>query len=106
MTRNELWQHIQKCEKLHERKKLKRFIYTVLFYAAVYMVIFYFLDWFDGADILLILAAIVISIIASVITCFLNATVFWQLFKMSQDEKAAIDYLKKRLREKEQEDKY
>lgn len=37
MDKNELRYHLQKCEKLNQRRKLKRFCYTVLFYAAVFL---------------------------------------------------------------------
>lgn len=106
MDRNELLLHINRCEELHERRKQKRFIYTVLFYAAVYMVIFYWQEQFSISSISETLAALVVSVIVSVVTCFFNALVFGQLDKVSRDEQAAIDYLKKRLKEKEQEDNY
>lgn len=104
MDRNELLLHIKRCKELHERRKQKRFNYTVLFYAAVYMVIFYWQEQFSISSILNVLAALVFSVIISVITCLINALVFGQLAKMSRDEQAAIDYLEKRLREKEQDD--
>ena len=51
MTRNELLMLISNCEKQHERKKEKRFAYTVLFYAAVFFGIFYWQDQLEGANI-------------------------------------------------------
>ena len=106
MDRNELWQHLLKCEKLHERRKLKRFVYTVLFYTAVLFGICYLQNRLAGATVWDILGEILLCVILSCVSVLINSIIFHQLFKMEQDEKATIDYLKKRLREKEQEDKY
>ena len=106
MDRNELLWHLQKCEKLHERNKLKRFIYTVLAYAAGLMLVFYWQEQFSGVDIWEALATIVFCIILSFVICLINALVFGQLFKKSQSEEAALEYLRKRIRDKEQEDNH
>ena len=106
MDRNELWKHLKKCEKLHERRKLKRFCYTVLFYTAVLLGICYLQNRLAGATLRDVIGEILLCVIISCVSVLINSVIFHQLFKMSQDEKAAIDYLKKRLKEKEQEDKY
>jgi Mn2+/Fe2+ NRAMP family transporter len=105
MTRNELLLHIHNCEKLNERRKLKRFIYTVLFYAAVYMVICYWQGQL-GRNIWDILSAVVLCLILAIPTVLANTIIFDQLIRKSQEEDAALEYLRKRLREKEQEDDY
>ena len=105
MTRNELLMLISNCEKQHERKKEKRFAYTVLFYAAVFFGIFYWQDQLEGANIWEVLGVVVACLIVSVVTCLFNALVFGQLEKVSREEQEAIDFLRKRLKEKEKENK-
>ena len=104
MTRNELLMLISNCEKQHERRKLKRFTYTVLFYAAVFFGTFYWQDQLEGANIWEVLGVVVACLIVSVVTCLFNALVFGQLEKVSKDEREALDFLRKRLKEKEQEE--
>lgn len=106
MDRNELWQHLRKCEKLHERRKLKRFIYTVLCYTAVLLGICYLQNRLAGATVWDILVEILLCVIISCVCVLINSVIFHQLFKMNQEEEAALEYLKKRLKEKEQEDNY
>jgi branched-subunit amino acid permease len=104
MDKNELIRHIQKYEQLHERRKLKRFGYTVLFYTAVLFGICYLQNRLAGATVWDILGEILLCVILSCVCVLVNSIIFHQLFKMEQDEQAAIDYLKKRLREKEKEE--
>ena len=106
MDRNELLQHLLKCEKLHERRKLKRFVYTVLFYTAVLFGICYLQNRLAGATVLDILGEILLCVIISCVCVLINSVIFHQLFKMNQEEEAALEYLKKRLKEKEQEDNH
>ena len=106
MDRNELWQHLLKCEQLNERRKRKRFVYTVLFYTAVLFGICYLQNRLAGATVWDVLGEILLCVILSCVSVLINSIIFHQLFKMEQDEQAAIDYLKKRLREKEKEDNH
>lgn len=106
MDKNELIRHIQKCEQLHERRKLKRFIYTVLCYTAVLLGICYLQNRLAGATVWDILGEILLCVIISCVFVLINSVIFHQLFKMNQEEEAALEYLKKRLKEKEQEDNY
>jgi RsiW-degrading membrane proteinase PrsW (M82 family) len=104
MDKNELRLHLQKCEKLHERRKLKRFCFTVLFYSAVLMVICYLQDRFVDASLWDILGEAVVCILLSIPAVMFNSVIFHQLTKLNQDEEAALEYLRKRLREKEEND--
>ena len=101
MDKNELRLHLQKCEKLHERRKLKRFIYTVLFYSVVLFVIFYWQDQLAGASVWDVLAAVVVCIIISIPCVLFNTIIFEQLIRLNKEEEQALEYLRKRLREKE-----
>jgi len=104
MDKNELRLHLQKCEKLHERRKLKRFIYTVLFYSVVLFVIFYWQDQLAGASGWDVLAAVVVCIIISIPCVLFNTIIFEQLIRLNKEEEQALEYLRKRLREKEEND--
>ena len=104
MDKKELQQHLQKCEKLHERRKLKRFVCTVLFYTAVLFGICYLQNRLAGATVWDILGEILLCAIISCVCVLINSVIFHQLFKTNQEEEAALEYLKKRLKEKEQED--
>ena len=106
MNANELWHHLKKCEQLHERRKLKRFAYTVLFYTAVLFGICYMQNRLAGATVWDILGEILVCVIISCVSVLFNSVIFYQLFKKDQDEKTAIEYLRNRLKEKEQEHKY
>ena len=101
MDKHELWQHIQKLEKINQRRKLKRFAYTVLFYAAVFCQIFWWQGTVSHENIWEVLLG---SILISVPYVWFNATVFGQLYRLSKEEDYSLEYLRKRLKEKEQED--
>lgn len=104
MDKKELLLHINRCEELHERRKLKRSAYIVLFYTAVLLGICYLQGRFDKKNIWHIAVEVVVCIIISCVSVLFNSIIYHQLFKLNQDEEATIEYLRKRLREKEQGD--
>ena len=100
MDRSQLWNLYQKAEKDLERRKLKRFAYTVLFYTVVLLVIFYWQDQLCGS-ILEILGKAFLCIIFAVVIVLINAVIFDQLFRLNGEDKAALENLKKSLENKE-----
>jgi hypothetical protein len=103
MDKNELRYHLQKCEKLNQRRKLKRFCYTVLFYAAVFFGICYLQGRLEGATLFDLIGEFAVCVILSVISTLFNLIVFEQLIRKSKEEDEALEFLRKRLREKEKE---
>lgn len=102
MDKHELWQHIQKLEKINQRRKLKRFAYTVLFYAAVLFGICYLQGRLEGASIFDLIGEFVVCFIISIPCVLFNIIIFDQLNRVSKEEDEALEFLKKRLKEKEQ----
>lgn len=102
MNRSELGQLIKTNEKKFERNKLKRFAYTVLFYAAVFAGIEYFRR---DLSLLELAEEYVFSIILAIPFVILSSVVFHQLFSMSQSEENNIKYLKQKLAEMERYEK-
>ena len=105
MDRNELLRHIQQCEKLLQRNKRKRCFRTVLFYTVVLLMILLWLGLL-GDDIVDWLVRAVFCFIFSFFSFFINLEIFNRLLTQDKEEAVALEYLKKRLREKEQEDNH
>ena len=101
MNSNELREMQRKLERKFEQRKLKRFAYTVLFYAAVFFGVSYLLGRLEGAALLDILAEVVICIFFSCISVLANSVIFHQLFTIEQGEKETLDFLKRRIEVKE-----
>ena len=104
MDKNELLHHIQQCEKLHHRRQRKRNIILILIYAAVQFWIIYIQDQLDTTSIIPILGEIGSCIILGCIIFYFNLLIWSRVFKKNNEELAALEYLRKRLKEKEQED--
>ena len=100
MNKTEIYQQIRKTEKEFERRKIKRAIYTVLFYTAALLLIFYWQDQF-GHNFLDILGDVVACLFISFIAFLINTVIFHHLFTTSQAEEKALEYLRKQLEEKE-----
>lgn len=103
MDKNELWRMIQESEKKFERRKLKRFILTVLFYAAVFFAIEYFRS---GLSLFELVGEFIACVVIAVPFVLFSAIIFDQLSSVSKAEENTLEYLRKRLREKEQEENY
>ena len=103
MENNELRKLLLEREKMFERRKLKRAIYTILFYAAVYSLVFFWQGRFRSADIWDILSEVVIAIILSGITVLVNGIIFSQLVKVAKAEDEALEYIRKRIEKMDQE---
>ena len=102
--RKKLIQEIQEFEKKAEKNKAKRSAYTILFYTVVYALIIYqfVADWTDGI-ISKFLVVVLISIVFSVISFFINATIFSQLIDKGRAESEMLKAMEKRLREFDEE---
>lgn len=100
MNKAEIFQQIKKTEKEFDRRKTKRNIYTLLFYIAVSLQIFYWQDQF-GHNLWDILGAVLACLIISFIAFLINTVIFHHLFTTSQAEEKALEYLRKQLEEKE-----
>ena len=101
MDKVELIQQIKKSEKEFDRRKTKRAIYTVLFYTAVLLQIFYWQDQF-GHNILDILGDIIVCLVLSFVAFLINTVIFHHLITTSQAEENALEFLRKQLEEKEE----
>lgn len=101
MNKTEIYQQIRKTEKEFERRKIKRAIYTVLFYTAALLQVFYWQDQF-GHNFLDILSDVLVCIIISFIAFLINTVIFYQLITTSQAEEKALESLRKQLEEKEE----
>ena len=101
MNSNELREMQRKLERKFEQRKLKRFAYTVLFYAAVFFGIFYWQDQLVGETIWDVLGVIMVCVILSIISVVINSIIFYQLFRIDQGEKETLDFLKRRVEVKE-----
>ena len=102
MDANELRKLIRKGERKFERRKLKRFVLTVLFYTAVLLVFCYWQGQLEG-DIRHILSLLILCVIVAITSVIFNSVVFEQLLRLNKEEEQALEYLRKRLKEKEQE---
>ena len=102
MDKNELWRLIQKTEKKNEGRKLKRFILTVLFYAVVFLAIEYIRS---DLGLLELAGEFVVCLVLAIPFVLVNLVIFGQLIKASKQEDNALDFLRKMLEEKEQEEK-
>jgi hypothetical protein len=69
------------------------------------MVICYWQDQLKG-DIWNILSIILLCLIFAIASMLVNSIIFEQLFRLSKEEDAALEYLRKRIREKEQENNH
>lgn len=106
MDKNELRNLLLKTERLNEKRKRKRFAYTTLFYAVVLFVIFWLQGQLEGADIWGILGEAVVCIFLSVPCVLFNSLIFGQLFRASQTEEKAIEFLKRQIEKKEREESH
>lgn len=102
MDKNELWRLIQKTEKRNERRKLKRFSFTVLFYAVAFLT---FECIRSDLSLLDIVGAFVAYLVLAIPFVLFNFVIFSQLIKASQQEDHALEFLRKMLEEKEREEK-
>jgi choline-glycine betaine transporter len=102
MDKNELWRLIQKTEKRNDRRKLKRFIITVLFYAVAFLAIEYVRS---DLSLLELAGEFVACLVLAIPFVLVNLVIFGQLIKASQQEDHALEFLRKMLEEKEREEK-
>lgn len=95
MDKIEMWRLIQKAEKAFKRKKLMRFIYTILFYSVVLFGIMYAQGQVNVASIWDILSSAGISILFSAPGVLLNSVIFNQLYRASEAESKTLENFKK-----------
>ena len=103
MDKNELRYHLQKCEKLNQRNKRKRCCRTVLFYTVVMLIMLYWLGEL-GDNLAEMLVSAIFCFILSFPTYFINLEIFSRELEQDKHEEEALEFLRKRLREKEKED--
>ena len=105
MTRNELLHHIQQCEKQQVRRKRQRCFRTVSFYTVVLLILLYWLGML-GDDIGDMLVRALFCFIGSLLSYFINLEIFGRILQQEKEEDAALEYLRKRLKAKEQENNH
>ena len=105
MTRNEILQYLQKYEKQHKRNRRKRCFLTVLFYTVLFSIMLYWLDLFGDSigDILWVAA---FCFIASFLCYVINLEIFSRILEADKEEEQGLEFFRKRLKDKEQEDNH
>lgn len=106
MNANELRELIRKSEDKFGRRKFRRMIFAILVYSVAYFVVFYMRDEIAFDSIKIFLLEIAGCIVIGFISFLFNALLWIYLCTKSDDENKALEYLKKRLREKEQENNH
>jgi cell division protein FtsB len=105
MDKERLLYCLQKCEKQQQKRKRKRCFYTVSFYTVVLLLILYWLGQI-GDSIGDIFVSALFCFIGSFVSYFINLEIFGRILQQEKDEDTALEYLRKRLREKEQENNH
>lgn len=95
MDRIEIYKQIKKLEKEYARNKAKRFIYTVLFYTAVYFQIAYLQGRLRGLPVGELIGEFVVCAIIAGVFVWFSSLIFKQLFDMSEREKKNLEYYQK-----------
>ena len=104
MDKNELYKLLIKTMKLNERRRNKRFVYTVLFYSAVMFGFFTLTDQINWSEFWDIAGVALVCIILSVPFVLFSSIIFYQLFEEGKKEEAALDFIRKQLEQKEREE--
>ena len=94
MDKNKIWKRRYELEQKFEKAKTKRNIMTILGFAIVYFIAFY---WDEQPVGLEILGVLVVSIVASGIHFLVNAAVFGALLRKSEDERKMLEDIDKQL---------
>lgn len=98
MNRSNIYRLIKESEKVCHTRKLKRYFYTVLFYTAVNLQLFYWNGMLDR-NVLHILGAVLFAAVIAVITFVANFTIFDQLFRMDKEDNEKHEMIKRKLDE-------
>ena len=103
--RNKLIRQIYEFDKIAEKNKLKRSIYTILFYIIVNTCVFYgVLKGLTGEiDINKFIGVLILSIIASIVSFIANTLIFSQLTEKGRAESEMLKAMEKRLEEFDKE---
>lgn len=106
MDANELRELIRKSEETFDRRKFKRMIFAILVYSVAYFVVFYMRDEIAFDSFMIFLLEIAGCIFIGFISFLFNALLWSYLCKKSEDENKSLEYLRKRLKEKEQKNNH
>lgn len=98
MDKNELWRLYCEREKQVEKARNKRAIITVFVFASAFFLYTYFIERPTGAE---IIGNALASIVLAGIYLVVNAVIFGQLYKVSDNERKMLEELKKRMDEAE-----
>ena len=101
MDKYEIYRLIKNSEELCRRRRQKRYIYTILFYTAVNLLV---LLWQGqiGRNIGDMLGEVLVAVIISVITFVANSIIWYQLFKLDQEDNEKHEMIKSKLEAIEQ----
>lgn len=94
MNNWELFREIKKKEKLYERRKMFRFICTILFYSALFCST---IGLAEGLDFLGLCGVFIVCVFISVPFCILSSVIFCQLQTIGKAEDMEIERLRKEL---------
>lgn len=103
MDKNELRLYIAKTEKMFDKRRNKRAIYTILGYAVFFLLVAYCSNGFSLLDLWGTIRAVVSCVVLSAIHVFINAAVLGHLFIENEAEKRVIEDLKKQLNNADEE---
>lgn len=106
MEAKELRELIRKSEAEFDRRKFRRMMLAILAYSVAYFAVFYMRGEIAFDSIMLFLFEIAGCIFIGFISFLFNALLWIYLCKKSEDENKSLEYLRKRLREKEQENNH
>ena len=102
MKRNELYRLIQQTERDFERRKSTRAVYTIIFYTAVLLLIFYAQDQLHLSNFIGLIGDVIACAFLSGIAYLVNGVIFYQLVTKSESEKIYLESLKKKLDDMEE----
>ncbi len=94
MDRKELYKQLCEKEKQVESARTKRAIKTILAFAVIIFLLFYFIGRPTGFE---IVGDFLVAIFLAGIYFLINATIFGQLFRISESERLMLDDLRKKL---------
>lgn len=104
MDAKELRELIRKSENKFDRRKFRRMLFAILVYSVAYFLVFYLRDDIAFDSFVIFMLEIAGCILIGFISFLFNALLWIYLCKKSEDENKSLEYLRKRLKEKEQED--
>lgn len=106
MDAKELRELIRKSEAEFERRKFRRMILVILLYTAISCLVLFSKEPIWEESFLTIVKSIAGCVLIGFFLFYFNLLIWGYVFRKSEDENNTLEYLRKRLREKEQENNH